>query len=151
TARPGDGRHRHPAPEAQVILVHYHEIALKGGNRARFERALCENLERALAPLGEVRTRVQEGRIFVETDADPEAAVERAADVFGVAHAMRTVRFPRDLEAVGAHLVERVSALKPASFRVTSRRNDKRFPLRSIDVDRQLGAIIHEATGVPVS
>ena len=32
------------------VVVHYHEIGLKGRNRPRFERALRDNLTRALAP-----------------------------------------------------------------------------------------------------
>ena len=34
---------------SRVCLVHYHEIGLKGKNRARFERILMDNLKAALA------------------------------------------------------------------------------------------------------
>ena len=34
---------------SRVCLVHYHEIGLKGKNRAHFERILMDNLKAALA------------------------------------------------------------------------------------------------------
>ncbi|KKM60528.1 hypothetical protein LCGC14_1540910 [marine sediment metagenome] len=33
------------------IIIHYHEIALKGGNRAYFEKKLCENIKKVLGDL----------------------------------------------------------------------------------------------------
>jgi thiamine biosynthesis protein ThiI len=39
---------------------------------------------------------------------------------------------------------------KPASFKIESRRSDKRFAKSSMDIDRHVGAAVQAATGLPV-
>lgn len=134
----------------ELIAVHFHEIALKGGNRSSFESTLRTNLRAALAPLGECRVKSVEGRILVETTADPALAVDSMRQVFGVAHCSHVKRMPRDLDAVAAEVLAAVEKRRPSSFRISTRRNDKRFPKTSVDVDRYIGAKVHEATGIPV-
>ncbi|MGQ0615250.1 MAG: tRNA uracil 4-sulfurtransferase ThiI [Planctomycetaceae bacterium] len=133
-----------------LISVHYHEIALKGQNRARFVRALRDHLRGALAGAGARDVRSFAGRLLVEVDGDPEPALQRIQRVFGVAHAMSVKRLPRDIDAVAAEVLAEVRGRAPATFRVSTRRHDKSFPLNSTDVDRQVGAVVHEATGIPV-
>jgi thiamine biosynthesis protein ThiI len=69
-------------------VVHYAELGLKGRNRPRFEKTLCENLVRALAPLGRAVARRLYGRILLEAPegANPEDVAERLGRVFGVAY-----------------------------------------------------------------
>jgi thiamine biosynthesis protein ThiI len=124
------------------LTLHYHELALKGGNRPRFVRALVRNARRALAQVGPCRVTATGGRILVETEADPAAALARALEIPGVSHVMPVRRLPRDLEAVGAAAAAELGRLAPATFRVSTRRHDKSFPLTSVDVDRQVGALI---------
>ncbi|MGH9034633.1 MAG: hypothetical protein ACRD0O_02630, partial [Acidimicrobiia bacterium] len=66
-----------------LLLLHYHEIGLKGRNRPRFERQLTHNLERALGDSAG-RIRLVSGRVEV-TDPKPDA-LERTSRVFGVAN-----------------------------------------------------------------
>lgn len=132
------------------IAVHFHEIALKGKNRARFERALRNNLETALKPLGQLRTRSIGGRVIIDGDADADEVFKRSLSVFGVAHSIKAKRIPRDLDAAAELVLEAVRARRPATFRVSTRRHDKRFPHTSLDVDRSIGRHVHEATSIPV-
>jgi thiamine biosynthesis protein ThiI len=132
------------------LTVHFHELALKGGNRPRFERALRDNVRTALKELGPCKVRSHASRILVETEVDLDAALGRVAKVCGVAHAMRVRRFPRELEQVGAAVAKHLGGSGAASFRITTKRADKDFPLTSTEVDRRIGAVVHEATGLPV-
>ena len=135
----------------QYLTVHYHELALKGGNRPRFERALRENLKAALRGSGVVGVRSIAGRILVEVeDGAAETALERVLRVFGVAHAMRVVRLPREPAAVGDAVIAELARGGAGTFRICTRRVDKRYPMTSVDLDRAIGARVHEATGVPV-
>jgi len=133
-----------------LLTVHYHELALKGGNRRRFERVLIDNLARALRPLGRAKVRALQGRILVDFDGDREAALERVVRVGGVAHAVPIERCGWDLAQVGELACRLVEQRRPATFRVTTRRSDKSFPANSLEVDRAVGARVHETTGVPV-
>jgi thiamine biosynthesis protein ThiI len=130
-----------------LLSVHFHEIALKGGNRPRFQRALRQNLERALAPC---RVTQLAGRLVVEAESDD--AFERATRVCGVAHVMRVERLPRDLDAVGQAIVADLKTRDPdpETFRISTRRVDKSFPLLSMQVDREVGAHVQQGTGLKV-
>ncbi|MBN2369382.1 MAG: tRNA 4-thiouridine(8) synthase ThiI [Vicinamibacteria bacterium] len=131
------------------ILVHYHEIALKGANRPFFIERLARNLEHALYDLGRARVQRLAGRLIVEISEDvpPPAIQERIAAVFGVANFAQAVETARDIDALKADTVARVAGLSARSFRVTTKRADKTFPLMSSEIDRILGGVIQNATG----
>ena len=50
---------------SRVCLVHYHEIGLKGNNRARFERILMDNIKAALAAFSVATITRISGHILV--------------------------------------------------------------------------------------
>jgi len=85
-----------------VVVVHYHEISLKRGNRPLFLRHLARNLERATADLGPVTLRQRTGRIVLDLDDNPqpEAVVERARRVCGVASVSLGYRTSSTLSAM---------------------------------------------------
>lgn len=134
------------------VLVRYHEIALKGGNRPFFVHKLAENLRRACGDLGAVKVRILPSRLSVRLpDEVPwDLARERLAAVFGIANFSRVHEAPRDLEALGRAAAAAVRTLRFGSFRVTAKRSDKTFPQTSVEIDRAVGAAIHMATGVRV-
>jgi adenylyl- and sulfurtransferase ThiI len=55
-----------------VVLVHYHELGLKRGNRPLFLRHLARNLRRATSDLGPVNLRQVSGRLLLELDEHPD-------------------------------------------------------------------------------
>ena len=65
------------------VTAHYHELALKGGNRPRFERTLVRNLARTLSDLPGTKVRPLHGRVLIETEADLEVVLTRARAVCG--------------------------------------------------------------------
>src|SRR2546430_7065785 len=73
------------------LIVHYHEVGLKGGNRSLFERALVRNISRAASDLAELKPRRLPGRILVDlpSDADADAVAARAGTVYGIANYAR--------------------------------------------------------------
>lgn len=131
----------------EQLTVHFHELALKGANRGRFERILCENVERAL---GEAQATRLAGRILVRTPLDGAAAAGRLARVCGVAHVFRVRSFPWELGPIGEAVARELAARGTKSFRITTRRADKSYPKTSVELDRALGAIVHERTRIPV-
>ncbi len=136
------------------VVVRYHEIALKGRNRPYFVCKLAENLRKATADLPRIGVQPVAGRISLS--APPGVSWsdlrERIESVFGVANFSRVQEVPHDLDAVKAAAIEVVREHSPAtSFRVTTRRSWKVFPLDSGQIDREVGAAIREATGIPVN
>lgn len=134
-----------------LVAVRYHEIALKGKNRAFFVERLATNLRQATADLGG-RVQILAGRLTVELPGDTpwSEAEPRIARTFGIANYSRVHVAPRDLEALKDAVLLTLRDERFASFRVTTRRSDKTFPKISGEIDRELGGAIHHGTGVRV-
>jgi thiamine biosynthesis protein ThiI len=92
------------------------------------------------------------GRLSVEVPDETgwERVRERVSSVFGVANFSRIHQAPPDARALEEAVVAGVRGLSFASFRITTRRGWKGFPLRSADLDRVLGAAVVRATGARV-
>jgi thiamine biosynthesis protein ThiI len=129
-----------------VLVVHYHEISLKRGNRPLFLRHLRRNLARALADLGAPRIEQLSGRIVVDLEDHPapDAVRDRITRVFGVASATVAYRAPSTLDAMKSVLGRLLDGRSFPSFRITARRAFKTYPLTSVDLNRALGAFVLE-------
>lgn len=133
-------------------VVHYHEIALKGRNRPFFLNRLVRNIERAAADLPLKRVVPLPGRLMVEL-ADEAAwpqLRERLAAVVGIANFSPINRVELDIDLLANEVVRAVKGRPFQSFRVTTRRANKKFGLNSMEIDRELGARVQEATGARV-
>jgi thiamine biosynthesis protein ThiI len=131
------------------VILHYQEIALKGRNRPWFVARLARNLREAVKDLDVAAVRVLMGRIEVVLgpSADWSTITGRLGRVFGVANFARAGRAPLDVEAIAMEILRDLDATNPRSFRVSARRADKRFPLTSPQIEREVGGRIKEARG----
>jgi thiamine biosynthesis protein ThiI len=128
------------------VVVHYHEISLKRGNRPLFLRQLAGNLERATADLGPVRVRQLSGRILLdlEGNARPEAVRDRAARVCGVSSVALAWRVASSVPAMQEVVERLVAERRFRTFRISARRAFKTYPLTSVELNRALGAFVLE-------
>jgi len=129
-----------------ALVVHYHEIGLKGHNRPLFLRQLARNVARAVRASGPAGVHLLSGRILVdlENHPSPEAARDRALRVSGVASVAVAYRVPSTLEAMKAVIGRLVDGRAWPSFRITARRAFKTYPLSSVELNRALGAFVLE-------
>src|SRR3989442_6231822 len=144
-----------------TIVLRYHEIALKGRNRPLFVRRLVQTCERASAGLPVGRVRRASARLLLplaDTAAWP-AVRERLARVFGVVnfalaheHALATRggNAAAELVRLGEAIVAHLEGVALPSFRVRTKRSDKRFAFTSPEVNAILGRMIQAATGAAV-
>jgi tRNA uracil 4-sulfurtransferase len=134
-----------------LIIARYHEIALKGRNRPFFVDKLARNLRRVTSDLGG-KVQVLSGRVGIEVpDAMPwETTRERLSSVFGIANFSRTHAVALDLPALEQAVVASLRERSFTSFRITTRRSYKGFPMNSGAIDRALGTAVQKATGVRV-
>lgn len=132
-----------------TLVIHHHELGLKGKNREFFENALIRNLRRALKGTGYVKLRRMFGRILIDfaPDGMPEVAAERAARIFGVAYVGLGKRTKPDMQQIGDLALEMMTAEPFESFRVRARRTYSSFDGTSQDIHEVVGARIKEATG----
>ncbi len=131
------------------IIVHYQEIALKGKNRSWFMGRLVRNLREAVAGLDVRAVRSLMGRI--ELVLGPGATREQVGDrirrTFGVANFSYAARTPLDLDLLTAAILRDLKGRTCSSFRVSAKRADKRFPMTSPQIEREVGGRIQEARG----
>lgn len=134
-------------------IVKTHELALKGKNRPWFMRKLTDNLRTATRGSGV--ERVWQGQLMVGlTLSDEECWPEvksRIKEVFGVAKFYKAYDLPRDLDGLKAKLPQLLEGRSFDSFRITTNRADKRFPMKSEEFNRDLGAFVKDLTGAQVS
>ena len=129
------------------IVVHYQEIALKGKNRPWFLGRLVRNLRQALSDLEVVAVRALMGRIEVQLGpgTSREQAGERVRRTFGIANYSFARRTALDIDTIAHSILEDVRDRTCRSFRVSVRRADKRFPMTSPQVEREIGGRIKQA------
>lgn len=131
----------------EVIMVKYGEIALKGLNKNTFEDMLVKNIRRRLRAAGEFEYSRRQSTIFVRpinADADIDLAIKKLKCIFGIAAIQRSAVLPTDWEQVVVlgmpYLEEPLSAAR--TFKVEAKRSDKSYPLKTPDIQRELGAAI---------
>jgi len=131
------------------IVVHYQELALKGKNRPWFIGRLVRNLRRALADLDVVEVRALMGRIEVRLGpgTSREQAGDRIRRTFGIANFSYARRTALDLGVITRAILGDLTDRTCRSFRVSVRRADKRFPMTSPQVEREVGGQIKAARG----
>lgn len=129
------------------LIVHYQEIALKGKNRPWFLNRLIRNLKSAVSDLdvSEVRNLMGRIEVVLGPGASPEEVGSRIKRVFGVANHARAGRTALDLDALAEAILRDLGDRTCGSFRVSARRADKRYPLTSPQVEREVGGRIKAA------
>ena len=131
------------------VIVHYQEIALKGRNRPWFVERLVTNIRAAMTGVDGAGVRALMGRIELQHAAGddwPEVR-DRLSRVPGVANFLRAVPAACDFDAIVETVLGQLAEVEADSFRVTARRADKRFPLTSPQIERELGGRIKAAKG----
>ena len=131
------------------VIVHYEEIALKGRNRPWFVERLVSNIRAAMADLCVVKVRALMGRIELQHASDDDWAevCERLTRLPGIANFSRAVRTRCDIDAITDTLLAGLADREAESFRVTAKRADKRFPMTSPQIERELGGRIKSVRG----
>jgi thiamine biosynthesis protein ThiI len=127
-----------------MLVLHYHEMWLKGGNRGFFVHKLTESVRLHLGDLGGLRVQQEDGRVLVAVDAEASRAVERARRIFGVANYSVVAESDRDLDAVAEVAWEQVNPQVFRTFAVRARRSDKTLPFRSGEAERRIGQVLLE-------
>ena len=136
----------------QSFLIKYAEIGTKGKNRFMFEDAMIKQIRFALREVdGSFEVTKESGRIYVtaEGDYDYDDTIEALKRVFGIADICPMVQIDdRDYENLKKHVVEYMDKVYPdknLTFKVVARRGDKRYPVSSDQINRDMGEAILEA------
>lgn len=134
----------------EIILLKLGEVVLKGQNRPFFEKRLIANVRRRLAGLGKFNVYCAQSTVYVEPEeaaADMARAFAALETVFGVVSLSRAAACEKDKDAIWKTARDYLAGdFKAAhSFKVETKRADKRFPMTSIQLSQYVGGLLHEA------
>lgn len=134
----------------EIILVKNGELVLKGLNRNSFEDVLIKNMKRHLADLGTFKFTKSQSTIMVEPDdedVDLDDVVDALKKVFGIAALSRAAVCQKDMTDIINTTKEYLEdeLLTAKTFKVEAKRSDKKFPLKSPEICRELGGEILKA------
>ena len=133
---------------SRVCLVHYHEIGLKGKNRAHFEHILIDTIKAACAAFSVATCARISGHILVtfSEPGDAERAfpiIRRVPGVARVSLAFHTNRDPKEYCRAAIRALGEVGEFE--SFKVAAKRSNTDYPLGSLELNAQVGEVLCEA------
>lgn len=133
----------------EIILVKYGEMALKGLNKRSFEDMLTKNIKRRLKKLGKFTYASAQSTFYItpeDEDIDIDEVEEKIGKIFGIAAYCRVCVCEKDFADIAEKSVEYLSETLSAAktFKVTAKRADKAFPMKSPEICAELGGILLE-------
>jgi len=136
----------------RYLIGRYHEIALKGRNQWRFVDQVKQNLRAIFGDyrLGNMQSRGPRLLVQIPEELSDETAAERAALIFGLQNFSLSHGTARDIESIAREAINRARGSKARTFAVRTRREDKRFAMNSMEIDRAVGGEVQEAFGFEV-
>lgn len=137
--------------EYRAFLIKYAEIGTKGKNRHVFEEILCKRIREHIDGLGGFLVRREYGRIFLEaqSDFDYEDVIAALQKVFGISGISPIVILDSlEWDAIRKQAVaymEECYGVKARTFKVNTRRSNKSYPVKSMEVNSEIGHDLLEA------
>lgn len=133
----------------EIILIKNGEIALKGLNRNTFENILIKNIKLKLSNMGQFKFTKAQSTIYIEPVSgavNMYEVIEKLKQVFGIAGICRACYAMKDIEDIKKisteYLKDELTLAK--TFKVESKRADKKFALKSPEISSILGGhILH--------
>lgn len=135
--------------EFQSFLIKYAEIGTKGKNRYLFEDALIKQIKNGLKKVeGSFSCSKESGRIYVRAleAYDYDEVIEALQRVFGIAWICPMVQIEnKDYDNLKQTVTDYIRQVYPDpsfTFKVDSRRADKKYPVNSEQMNRDLGEVV---------
>lgn len=133
----------------EIILVKYGEMALKGLNKKTFEDILSKNIRRRLKKIGKFSYTSAQSTLYITPEDDSidlEEAVSKVGKIFGIAALCRACVCEKDFDDICMksydYLADSLSGAR--TFKVTAKRADKAFPMKSPEICMELGGRLLE-------
>lgn len=136
--------------EYKAFLIKYAEIGTKGKNRYVFEDMLCRRISEHVAAFGDFTIRREYGRIFLEAQSgydyeDVTAALQKVFGVSGISPVVvgESLQFD-DIREMAVSYIKECYDDKPHTFKVNTRRANKAYPVKSMEMNSEIGHYLLE-------
>lgn len=123
----------------KLLIKFSSEISLKGLNRKNFEDALLKNIRGRIGR--EYKLEKDYGRMFVDTCS--EDIINRLSRLFGIISIAEADVVEKDIVKIANTAIEQIKKIQGIStFKVNTKRADKKFPMNSMEISSAVGAEI---------
>ena len=125
----------------KLIIIKYGELTTKHDNINFFIKTLKNNIESSLSGIDNKIT-YDVGRMFIETD-EYDEVVKKLTNTFGIHEINIAYEIDdRSLDNISKVLIELLSDKEFNTFKVVTKRSDKSYPIKSMDISRTLGGVV---------
>ncbi len=136
----------------RVISISFGELALKGANRKYFEDKLIHRIRKIVKRYNNTKVYKERSKIYVEVDeSNIKNIAEKLKKVFGIVHISPAYRIEKNMESIeqaSVIVVEKeLEKTNTNTFKVKVKRADKKFPMNSMEVAKEIGAVILKEVG----
>ncbi len=134
----------------KIFIIKYGEIALKGLNKPYFEKKLMTRIKKVLKDIEILDLYRSDGILYLEVSQDEaeNRIINLVRKVFGIAYISIAIEVKTDMDEIVQEALaytQRLLQEKPyESFKVVTKRGNKRFPLTSPEISSQIGGYIYK-------
>ncbi|GAA0456108.1 tRNA uracil 4-sulfurtransferase ThiI [Alkalibacillus silvisoli] len=122
------------------ILIRYGELALKGKNQKFFINTLRSNVQRALKNYPHLSIKGKRDHMYILLDGeDPQPIINKCKDIFGIQSFSLAMKVENDEEKIKQAALEALNQDQGQTFKITCKRPNKHFPVRSQKMNQVLG------------
>ena len=133
------------------IMVRFGELSTKGKNKSDFIKMLAKNIASALSDFEDIEIITRFDHIYVKlNDNDPLRVIEVLQDVSGIQGLSLVLKTEEDIENLKKVCLELVKQEEGKTFKVHSKRANKRYPIISDQINREIATVILKNTELKV-
>ena len=133
------------------IMVRFGELSTKGKNKKEFIRVLANNIRYALLDFNGVEIISQFDHIYVKlNDNEPDKIIEVLQDISGIQGLSLVLKTDEDLENLKKVCLELVKQEEGKTFKVHSKRANKKYPIISDQLNREIAKVVLQNTPLRV-
>ena len=127
----------------KIIIIKYGELTTKKDNINFFITTLKDNIKNCLVDY-ETEIKYDKGRMFIYANEDNlDVVIEKIKKTFGI-HEIN-IGYEIDdntIENIQKSLIELIKDRDITSFKIVTKRSDKKYPINSMEISRQMGGIV---------
>lgn len=122
----------------KLILIKYGELTTKKANRKVFIQLLEDNIKKIIKNVKITKDRV---RMFIESE-DIENTSKKLQKIFGIHGITIAYKVNTNKKEIENAILELLPYQKFKTFKVDTKRADKRFPIKSMDFNNVIGSLV---------
>lgn len=133
------------------IMVRFGELSTKGKNKKEFIKVLANNIRFALSDFNGVEIISQFDHIYVKlNENEPQKVIEVLQDISGIQGLSLVLKTDEDIENLKKVCLELVRQEEGKTFKVHSKRANKKYPIISDQINREIAKVVLQNTSLKV-